>query len=360
MRRLVQGLVILVGVIAALWGIRHHLEQSLQTTAQGVERQPLYIFNWGDYIDPELITAFEEESNYRVIYETFDSNDAMEAKLKQGGTPYDLVFPSESIVARLKNQNLLKPLDYSRLEGTEHLTPWLLNHAFDPGNQYSLPYFWGTFGIMVNTEQVDPATIENWSDLWKPEFKNSILVLDGHRETLGMALQARGYSLNSQDPGELAIAGTYLKALAPNVRAVLTDEIKPLMRLGEAPIGMGYSGDAASVIADNPNIVYIVPKGGSAVWTDNFAIPSTSKNEAGAYAFINFMLRPENAAKNAEYVGYATPNESAKALLPQETLDNPAFNPPAEILQQLEHYEFLPADIIKEFNEQFLGFKMAL
>ena len=123
---------------------------------------------------------------------------------------------------------------------------------------------------------------------------------------------------------------------------------------------MGYSGDAASVIADNPNIVYIVPKDGSAVWTDNFASPSTSKNEAGAYAFINFMLRPENAAKNAEYVGYATPNESAKALLPQETLDNPAFNPPAEILQQLEHYEFLPADVIKEFNEQFLGFKMAL
>lgn len=159
-----------------------------QQDAASEARTPLYLFNWGNYIDPELIEQFEAETNYKVVYETFDSNDAMEVKFKQGGTSYDLVFPSESSVPKLLEQGLLLPLDHSKLEGLENISDFLLDNDFDKGNQYTVPYFWGTIGIMVNTAQVDVDEIHSWKDLWKPEFENSILLIDGNRETLGIAL----------------------------------------------------------------------------------------------------------------------------------------------------------------------------
>ncbi len=362
MKKLVSLIVAILAMVAILFGVKNMLQakESTEEVETSGEQQQLFLFNWGNYIDPELIKEFEAETGIQVVYETFDSNDAMEAKLKQGGTRYDIVFPSESSITKLVNQNLLQKLDHSKIKGLENISPFLLNSPVDNGNQYTIPYFWGTVGIMVNTKYIDPESIQTWSDLWKEDFKNKVLVLDGNREALGMALQSLGYSLNSKNENELHAAEVKLKELKPNVRAVLNEEIKTMMKLEEAPIGMGYSGDAAAVAEENPNVQYILPKDGSAVWTDNFAIAHTAVNIDGAYAFINFMLRPENAARNAEYVGYSTPNEKAKELMDPEVTSDETYYPSEEIINSLEHYEYLGNDWIQKYNEAFLDFKMEL
>ena len=362
MKKLVSLIVAILAMVAILFGVKNMLQakESTEEVETSSEQQQLFLFNWGNYIDPELIKEFEAETGIQVIYETFDSNDAMEAKLKQGGTRYDIVFPSESSITKLVNQNLLQKLDHSKIKGLENISPFLLNSPVDKGNQYTVPYFWGTVGIMVNTKYIDPESIQTWNDLWKEDFKNKVLVLDGNREALGVALQSLGYSLNSKNENELHAAEVKLKELKPNVRAVLNEEIKTMMKLEEAPIGMGYSGDAAAVAEENPNVQYILPKDGSAVWTDNFAIAHTAVNIDGAYAFINFMLRPENAARNAEYVGYSTPNEKAKELMNPEVTSDETYYPSEEIINSLEHYEYLGNDWIQKYNEAFLDFKMEL
>ena len=362
MKKLVSLIVAILAMVAILFGVKNMLQakESTEEVETSSEQQQLFLFNWGNYIDPELIKEFEAETGIQVVYETFDSNDAMEAKLKQGGTRYDIVFPSESSITKLVNQNLLQKLDHSKIKGLENISPFLLNSPVDNGNQYTIPYFWGTVGIMVNTKYIDPESIQTWSDLWKEDFKNKVLVLDGNREALGMALQSLGYSLNSKNENELHAAEVKLKELKPNVRAVLNEEIKTMMKLEEAPIGMGYSGDAAAVAEENPNVQYILPKDGSAVWTDNFAIAHTAVNVEGAYAFINFMLRPENAARNAAYVGYSTPNEKAKELMDPEVTSDETFYPSEEIINSLEHSEYLGNDWIQKYNEAFLDFKMEL
>ena len=362
MKKLVSLIVAILAMVAILFGVKNMLQakESTEEVETSSEQQQLFLFNWGNYIDPELIKEFEAETGIQVVYETFDSNDAMEAKLKQGGTRYDIVFPSESSITKLVNQNLLQKLDHSKIKGLENISPFLLNSPVDKGNQYTIPYFWGTVGIMVNTKYIDPESIQTWNDLWKEDFKNKVLVLDGNREALGMALQSLGYSLNSKNENELHAAEVKLKELKPNVRAVLNEEIKTMMKLEEAPIGMGYSGDAAAVAEENPNVQYILPKDGSAVWTDNFAIAHTAVNIDGAYAFINFMLRPENAARNAEYVGYSTPNEKAKELMDPEVTSDETYYPSEEIINSLEHYEYLGNDWIQKYNEAFLDFKMEL
>ena len=362
MKKLVSLIVAILAMVAILFGVKNMLQakESTEEVETSGEQQQLFLFNWGNYIDPELIKEFEAETGIQVVYETFDSNDAMEAKLKQGGTRYDIVFPSESSITKLVSQNLLQKLDHSKIKGLENISPFLLNSPVDHGNQYTIPYFWGTVGIMVNTKYIDPESIQTWNDLWKEDFKNKVLVLDGNREALGMSLQSLGYSLNSKNDEELKAALEKLKQLSPNVRAVLNEEIKTMMKLEEAPIGMGYSGDAAAVAEENPNVQYILPKDGSAVWTDNFAIAHTAVNIEGAYAFINFMLRPENAARNAEYVGYSTPNEKAKELMDPEVISNETFYPSEEIINSLEHYEYLGNDWIQKYNEAFLDFKMGL
>ena len=348
-----------IGITALLF-----LGASVLTKESGAatssDKNTVIIYNWGEYIDPELIKTFETETGYSVIYNTFDSNEAMETKIKQGGSRYDLVFPSESIIPKMIEEGLLVPLDHQKLTGTEDLSPFLMDQAFDPDNTYSIPYFWGTIGIMANTEEVDVSSIHGWGDLWNPAFKNDVLMVDGARETLGIALQTLGLSQNEKDPTKVTKALKKLESIRPNVKAVLTDEIKTLMINNDAPIGIGYSGDAAYVMAENPAVTYIVPNDGGAIWTDNFAIPKTVGNLEGAYAFINFMLRPENAAQNAEYVGYATPSETAKAMLPVELTADKAFYPEPSAMEQMEHYEYLGKEAVELYNDLFLEWKLGL
>ena len=326
--------------------------------AQGFsDGNTLTIYNWGDYIEPELITKFEEESGYKVSYETFDSNEAMYTKVKQGGTAYDLSIPSEYMIDKMAEEGLLIELDHSKIDGLENIDPRFLDLPFDEGNKHSIPYFWGTLGIIYNDKMVTEE-ITSWSDLWEPSYANSLLLIDGAREVMGLALQSEGYSLNETDPMILTEIAEKLKDITPNVKAIVADEIKMYMIQEEAAIAVTFSGEASEMLWENENLHYVIPEEGSNLWFDNIVIPKTARNIDGAYAFINFMLEPENAAINAEYVGYATPNQTAIELMDPEITSDEQFYPSDEIMDKLEVYENLGAKTLGTYNDLFLEVKM--
>ncbi|AIG65125.1 ABC transporter substrate-binding protein [Weissella tructae] len=361
MKKLMWLTGIILGVVSLLWAGTIYLEKEQHrdlNQSRSKADNVLTIFNWGDYIDPELIKAFQKESGYQVNYETFDSNEAMFTKIKQGGTSYDIAVPSEYMVSKMTNADMLEPLDYSRLKGLDNLDENFLKQDFDPKNTYSLPYFWGTLGIVYNDQMVDGNKIKTWNDLWRPEFKKKIMLVDSARDILGMTLVSNGASVNTKNLPELAAADGKLATLMPNVKAIVADEIKMYMAQNEAAIAVDYSGNAAEMMSRNEHLQYVVPKEGGNLWLDNFVIPKTVRNRDAAYAFINFMNRPENAAQNAEYVGYATPNKVAKTYLPAEVRDNPAWYPERDVLEKLEVYQDLGLEWTETYNDYFLEFKM--
>ena len=318
----------------------------------------LNIYNWGDYIDPELIDQFEKESGIKVVYQTFDSNEAMLTKIEQGGTTYDIAVPSDYAIAKMIEEDLVVPIDQKKIPNLKNIDLRFLDLSFDPGNKYSIPYFWGTVGIVYNQKLIDGKKPTSWKDLWDPALKNQILLADGAREVMGMSLNSLGYSLNETDETKLQKAKANLMDLTPNVKAIVGDEIKLLLANEEAGIGVVWSGDANEIMSENENLNYVIPKEGSNVWFDNIVIPKTAKNVKGAHEFINFMLDPKNAAKNADYVGYSTPNEAALKLLDRDVREDKRFYPDKQVTDTLEVYENLGKEMLAHYNELFLEFKM--
>ncbi|HCH61089.1 ABC transporter substrate-binding protein, partial [Leuconostoc lactis] len=256
--------------------------------------------------------------------------------------------------------NLLAPLDHQKIRGLENLDPMLLNHAFDPNNRYSLPYFWGTTGIMYNAKVFSKDEVDTWAKLWAPKMKDQVMLIDAPRESIGMGLQALGYSENDHDPAHIQAARQKLAALAPNVKAVLNDEIRAYVTSGEANVAVAYSGVADYAHALNPDIDYVIPKDGGSVWTDNISIPKNAQNKAGAYAFINFLLDPKNAAQNAEFVAYSSPNLAAKKYLSKEITSDKILYPQRSELAKVEHYENLTDKTVRDYSNNWLEAKMAM
>ncbi|WP_393966082.1 PotD/PotF family extracellular solute-binding protein [Exiguobacterium sp. S22-S28] len=318
----------------------------------------LNIYNWGDYIDPELIDQFEKESGIKVVYQTFDSNEAMLTKIEQGGTTYDIAVPSDYAIAKMIEEDLVLPIDQAKVPNLKNIDSRFLNLSFDPGNRYSIPYFWGTVGIVYNQKLIGDKKPTSWKDLWDPSLKNQILLADGAREVMGMSLNSLGYSLNETDEPKLQAAKANLMKLTPNIKAIVGDEIKLLLANEEAGLGVVWSGDANEIMSENENLNYVIPKEGSNVWFDNVVIPKTAKNVDGAHEFINFMLDPKNAAKNADYVGYSTPNEAALKLLDRDVREDKRFYPDKQVTDTLEVYENLGKEMLAHYNELFLEFKM--
>lgn len=346
-----------VGVFAAAFALMY--VTSLLNSSQGYTGgNTLTIYNWGDYIDPELITEFEEQSGLKVIYQTFDSNEAMMTKVAQGGTTFDVAIPSEYAISKMKEDGLLIPLDHDKLPNMKYIDERFMDLPFDPGNEYSIPYFWGTVGIVYNPDMLDGRKLTSWNDLWDERLRNQILLVDGAREVIGMGLNSLGYSLNDTNEEHLQEAKRKLAALTPNVKAIVGDEIKMLIAGEEAAVGVVWSGDAAEMMWENEKLDYVVPKEGSNLWFDNMVIPRTARNIDGAHAFINFMLDPEVAARNAEYVGYSTPNAAALELLPEEISGDERFYPDAVLTAKLEVYENLGKRMLAHYNDLFLEFKM--
>ncbi|AYC29089.1 ABC transporter substrate-binding protein [Paenisporosarcina cavernae] len=354
MTKYIQAIVGILIVCVLLFFVRNELNASSNSKSADV----LTIYNWGEYMDPELVDRFEEETGIRVIYETFDSNEAMMTKIEQGGTSYDLAMPSEYAIEKMKENNLLIPIDSSKLPNLQHIDPYFLDLPFDPGNEYSIPYFWGTVGVAFNPTLLEGQTFESWEDLWDPALKDEIILVDGAREVIGMGLNSLGYSLNSTNPAEIDEAREKLTTLSPNIKAILGDEIVETMRRGEASIALVWSGQAADIMWVNEDIDYVVPKEGSNLWFDNMVIPSTAANVEGAHKFINFMLDPEVAAQNADYVGYSTPNKDALPIMDPEVTEDTRFYPTEEMRERLEVYKNLGPEMLGKYNEAFLKFKI--
>ncbi len=323
----------------------------------GSASDKLVIYNWGDYIDPDLLTKFTKETGIKVQYETFDSNEAMYTKIKQGGTTYDIAVPSDYTIDKMVKEDLLVKLDKSKIHGFDQIGSSFKGLSFDPNNDYSIPYFWGTVGIVYNTKLVKKAP-QHWNDLWSPEYRNQIMMVDGAREVIGFSLNSLGYSLNTKNMTELRLAETKLNSLTPNIKAIVGDEMKGYMIQGDAAIGVTFSGEASEMLDKNEDLRYVVPSEGSNLWFDNLVIPKTVKHEKEAYAFINFMLKPENAAQNAEYIGYATPNEAAKTLLPKSITNDKAFYPSESTIKNLEVYNNLGKKWLGIYNDIYLQDKM--
>lgn len=345
------GILVIIGVLALSV---HHLQKSSGMSGAKV----LNVYNWGDYIDPDLIKKFEKEYGYKVNYETFDSNEAMFTKIQQGGTAYDITIPSEYMIQKMKEEKLLLPLDHSKIKGLENIDSSFLNLSFDKGNQYSVPYFWGTLGIVYNDKFVDGKNMQSWDDLWRPELKNNVMLIDGAREVIGLGLNSLGYSLNSKNDSQLQEAVNKLRKITPNVKAIVADEIKMYMANEESAVAVTFSGEAAEMLEQNEHLHYVIPKEGSNLWFDNMVIPKTAKNIKGAYDFINFMLEPKNAAQNAEYIGYATPNKEALKILPKEITEDEQFYPSADLMKHLEVYDNLGSKYLGIYNDLFLELKM--
>ncbi|WP_345315641.1 extracellular solute-binding protein [Ferrimonas gelatinilytica] len=294
----------------------------------------VYFYNWSEYIPDGLLQEFEQETGIRVIYTTYDSNEAMYAKLKLTGSEgYDLVVPSTYYIAKMAEEGMLKPLDKTQLSNLVHLDPALLDKEYDPGNHYSLPYIWGATGIGINTDEVDPATITGWKDLWDEQWRGELMLMNDPREVFHMALKILGYSSNSRDPKEIEEAYQLLTELMPNALTFNSDNPGAPYAAGDTVLGMIWNGSAFEAQKEDPAINMIYPKEGAIFWMDNLAVPAGAKNVEAAHKLINFLLRPEVAAKVCEEIGYPTPNKTAKSLLDKDFAENPMVFPPADVIE---------------------------
>lgn len=313
------------------------------------------IYNWGEYIDPELVSAFEEETGIQVIYSYFTTNEDLYVKLKNGGSNYDLIFPSDYMLERMIREKMVQKPDFTNIPNRKYIDSQYLNLDFDPKQEYSLPYFWGTLGIVYNMDMVKEP-VDSWDILWDPKYTRDIVMLDSSRDSIGVALLRRGYSLNSQNMKEIEEAKADLKEQFPLVYAYLVDQIRDLMKNNEAAMAVMFSGDAVDALMENERLAYAIPKEGSNLWVDCFAIPTGAKNKENAETFINFMLRPENAAQNGEWVGYSLPSSEARELLSEEYRESEVGYPNTEVLERLEVYRD-PGDFIRVYDNVWQDIK---
>lgn len=318
-------------------------------TGCGDKRPTINVYNWGDYIDTSIIKDFEEEYNIKVNYSTFATNEDMYVKLKQGGTSYDVLFPSDYMIERMISEDMLVKLDKNNISNIKNVEEKFLGLDFDPNDEYSVPYMWGTVGIIYNKKMVDDK-VDSWDILWNEKYKNQIIMLYSQRDSIAVALKKLGYSMNTRDIKELEEAKQELINQKPLVYAYLGDEVKDVMIGGEAALAVVWSGDAVAMIRENSDLEYVIPKEGTNLWFDNMVIPKSTKNKEAAEKFINFMCRPDIAAKNADYIGYSTPIPEAVKLLPEDIRNSKVAYPEDEKIENTEIFKD-PKDIIQVYDK---------
>lgn len=317
----------------------------------------LNVLNWGDYIDPALLRQFEDETGIEVKYTTMTSNEEMLVKLSSADCIYDLCFPSDYVIEKLIAQDLLYTINKDNIPNMKNIDEKFLDLSFDPDNTYSVPYMWGTVGILYNTTMVtEPVT--SWNILWDADYSGQILMYDSVRDTIGVTLIKLGYDINTRSEADVLAAQQALIEQKPLVRAYLTDDIKMEMINGSAALAVVYSGNAVYCIGENTDLAYAVPDEGSNLWFDNVIIPKTSQHTAEAEQFINFLMGAEVAAQNSDYIGYSTPNAAALELMGPDYIDDPTFNPPDEVLDRCTIFHDL-GDFISVFSDAWTKIKAA-
>ncbi len=312
------------------------------------------VYNWGEYIDPDTISMFEEETGIKVIYDEFETNEIMFPKIEAGASKYDVVCPSDYMIKKMIENDLLAEINYDNVPNAKANIGqqyWDMSKEFDPGNKYSVPYCWGTVGILYNKTMVD-GPVDSWSILWDEKYADNILMQDSVRDAFMVALKLNGYSMNSVNPEELNAAKESLIAQKPLVQAYVIDQVRDKMIGNEAAIGVIYSGEAIFTQRENPDLEYVIPKEGTNVWIDSWVITINAPNKENAEKFIDFMCRPDIALKNFEYITYSTPNDAARELIEDEDIRNSkiAF-PTLSDYSNLETFTYLGEDADALYNE---------
>ncbi|MGX8706314.1 MAG: ABC transporter substrate-binding protein [bacterium] len=299
----------------------------------------LVVYNWYDYIDPTVLEMFEDETGINITYVNFTQNEDMYARLEAGAGTYDVVFPSEYMIERLIKEDRLETLNPDNIPNLANVLDNLLDPSYDPGNAHSVPYMWGTLGILYNEDMVSEP-ITSWTSLFDPQYKGNIFMMNSLRDTIGLALKTLGYSVNTRDEKELQEAGAMLvqqrrdKLIAGN----FVDETKDKMVSGEAALAVIYSGDALYAMEKNDKLKYVVPMEGSNIWVDGMCIPKGSAHKEAAECFINFMCRPDIAQMNMDYIFYSSPIRQVVENLDEENAANEALNPPEDVVARCEYY----------------------
>ncbi len=315
-------------------------------TSCGEDKYPngeVNVYNWGEYIDETLIEKFETETGIKVNYDTFDSNESMYVKIKNGGVNYDLAIPSDYMIDKMADEDMLEPINFENIPNYQYIREDLKNLSFDPNNEYSVPYFWGTVGILYNTTMVDDV-VDSWDILWDEKYSGQIFMYDSQRDSMAVALKRLGYSLNSTDETELQAAQKSLFEQKPLVQAYFGDPIRDKMIGEEGALAVVYSGDAMYCMGENENLAYALPKEGSNTWFDSMVILKGAQNKENAEKFINFMTDPENALVNSQYVGYSTTNEETYNMIDDGTKALTVYWPKDSDLVNNEVYENLDAE----------------
>ena len=320
----------------------------------------LYVYNWGEYIDESVIQDFEAETGIHVVYDLFETNEEMYPVIEAGGVAYDVVCPSDYMIQKMVENDLLAEIDFDNIPNIDQIDPEYMERskAYDPENKYSVPYTWGTVGILYNDKRLEELGVEppdSWMDLWDPRLSGEILMQDSVRDAFMCALKPLGYSLNSTDPGELEEAKELLIQQKPLVQAYVIDQVRDKMLGEEAAVGVIYSGEMLYLqeLAEGKDfhLEYVIPQEGTNLWIDSWVIPKNARNKENAEKWIDFLCRPDIAKRNFEYITYATPNRGAFELLDPELQQNKAVFPDWDSLQDAEVYQYLGDEVDSLYNE---------
>ena len=314
----------------------------------GDSKPSINVYNWGDYIDKSVLADFEKEFGIKVNYDTFETNEDLYVKLKQGSSSYDVVIPSDYMIERMIREDMLAEIDRDNIANLKNIDEKFMNLDYDPANDYSVPYMWGTVGIIYNKTMVNEV-VDSWDILWDEKYTDEVMMLNSQRDTIAVSLKRLGYSMNTRNEDELEEAKVELIKQKPIVRAYLGDEVKDAIVGEEAAMAVVWSGDAVAMIRNNPDLEYAIPKEGTNLWFDSMVIPKSTTNKDGAEKFIDFMSRPDIAARNTDYIGYSTPIPEAVELLPDDIKNSKVAYPSDEEIENTEIFKD-PKDIIKIYD----------
>lgn len=322
-------------------------------SSSGADDSVVNVYNWGEYIDEELLDQFTEQTGIKVNYTTFSDNESLYSVLSSGSANYDVVIPSDYMVSRLISEDMLEELNFDNIPNYQYIDEEYTHLEFDPESRYSVAYTWGTVGIIYNATVLDYVP-DSWSVLWDEALKNQILMFDNSRDAIGIALKYLGYSQNSTDEAQITQAVDLLIQQRPLVQSYVMDQIFDKLEAGEAAVGPYYAGDAITMIEENPDLAFVLPKEGTNLFVDAMCIPKGAENKDNAEAFINFMCDPEVMAQNIEYIGYSSPSTAAKELLSEELADSPIAYPDDALLANTDTFINLPQDTLDLYDSEWI------
>lgn len=328
------------------------------TACQPDTRTQLNIYNVGDYINEDVIDIFEEENpDIKINYETYYANEEMYVKVANKSSDYDVVFPSDYMIQKMEAEGLLNKLNFENIPNYEKISPEFKGLDYDKNQEYSVPYMWGTMGILYNKKLVK-EDVKSWKILWDEKYAKNVFMLDTERDTLGITLKMLGYSLNSGNEEELNAAKDALIKQKPIVLAYCGDEVKDKMINEEAALSVVWSGDAYYCMSQNENLAYAIPEEGTNLWFDAMVIPTTSKHQAEAERFINFMCRPDIAKMNVEYIEYSTPIGEVKEQLDDSVKNDKMRYPDITKVDNMEIFTY-DKELTKRYSEIWQDIKIS-